>query len=93
MSERTLKSSRSSVGSAAVRKQRLLEFIEKDYNWDANDLLCKLGTWQLGDISAQPAYDGNFVAVLNAIRAITIVSACNDEFEKFLDQAIRELLV
>ncbi len=58
----------------------LLQDWEQDHlDWDANDLLCKLWTWQRGDISAQPAYDGNFVAALNAIRARTIVIACDND--------------
>lgn len=112
--------------------EELLQDWERDHlDWDANDLLCKLKTWQLGDISAQPAYGGNFVAALNAIQAKTIVIVCDSdlyfrpednqfeiehirngelriyespwghlvpspgcvpEFERYLDQAISELL-
>ena len=112
--------------------EELLQDWERDHlDWDANDLLCKLWTWQQGDISAQPAYGGNLVAALNAIRAKTIVIACDNDlyfqpadneleiphipdaelriyespwghcvaspgndagFERFLDDAIRELL-
>ena len=112
--------------------EELLQDWERDHlNWDANDLLCKLKTWQLGDISAQPAYRGDFVAALKGIEAKGIVIACDNdlyfrpkdnqieiehiqngelriysspwghcvaspgndhEFEKFLDQAIYELL-
>ncbi len=112
--------------------EELLQDWEQDHlDWDANDLLCKLKTWQLGDISAQPLYDGNFTAALNAIEAKSIVIACDNdlyfrpednqieiehipngelrvyespwghcvaspgndpEFERYLDQAIRELI-
>ena len=112
--------------------EALLQDWEQDHlDWDANDLLCKLWTWQRGDISAQPAYDYDFVAALNAIKAKTIVIACDNdlyfqpadneieiehihngelrvyrspwghcvaspgndpEFERYLDQAISELL-
>ena len=48
-------------------------------DWDANDLLCKLRSWQVGDISQQPAYNGDFKAALNAIEANTIVIACDDD--------------
>ena len=112
--------------------EELLRDWERDHlGWDANDLLCKLWTWQRGDISAQPAYDGDFDAALGAIRARTIVIACDNdlyfqpadnalevphiangelrvyaspwghcvaspgndpEFQRFLDQAIAELL-
>jgi homoserine O-acetyltransferase len=112
--------------------EELLQDWEQDHlNWDANDLLCKLWTWQQGDISANPVYRNDFKAALNAITADTIVIVCendlyfrpednqleiehiiggelriyrspwghcvaspgNDpEFERYLDQAIRELL-
>ena len=56
----------------------LLQDWEQDHlDWDANDLLCKLWTWQRGDIGAQPAYRGNFEAALAAIEARTIVIACD----------------
>ena len=35
--------------------------------WDANDLLAKLRTWQLGDISATARYKGDFEGALGAI--------------------------
>jgi len=113
--------------------EALLQDWEQDHlDWDANDLLCKLWTWQHGDISANELYNGDFKAALNAIRAKTIVIVCDNdlyfrpednqieiehitggelriyespwghcvaspgndaEFEKYLDQAISELLV
>lgn len=45
-------------------------------NWDANDLLAKLATWQVGDISANPLYNGDFHAALGAIRARAILIPC-----------------
>ncbi len=112
--------------------EALLQDWEQDHlGWDANDLLCKLKTWQLGDISANDLYQNDFRAALNAIRAKTIVIACDNdlyfcpednrleiehitdgelriyespwghcvaspgnspEFERYLDQAISELL-
>ena len=48
-------------------------------NWDANDLLCKLKTWQLGDISVGEKYDGNFKKALNNIKAKTILLPCSDD--------------
>lgn len=112
--------------------EALLQDWEQDHlDWDANDLLCKLWTWQQGDISNQSPYDGDFKAALNAIEAKTIVIVCDNdlyfrpedntfeienikngelriyqsawghcvaspgndpEFERFLDQAITELL-
>jgi len=112
--------------------EELLQDWEQDHlNWDANDLLCKLKTWQLGDISANDLYHGDFPAALRAIEARTIVIVCADDlyfrpednqieiehirngelrihhspwghcvaspgnspdFERYLDQAISELL-
>ena len=60
--------------------EALLQDWERDHlDWDANDLLCKLWTWQQGDISAQPAYAGDLAAALRAIRAKTIVIACDND--------------
>ena len=60
--------------------EALLQDWEQDHlDWDANNLLCKLKTWQLGDISQQPAYKGNFQAALNGIKAKTIVIVCDDD--------------
>jgi len=113
--------------------EELLQDWEQDHlDWDANDLLCKLWTWQHGNISANELYNSDFKAALNAIRAKTIVIVCDNdlyfrpednqieiehiaggelriyespwghcvaspgndpEFEKYLDQAISELLV
>ncbi len=60
--------------------EQLLQDWEQDHlNWDANNLLCKLKTWQLGDVGAQPSYGGNFVDALKAIKAKTIVIACDND--------------
>ncbi len=40
---------------------------------DANNLLSQLSTWFDGDISANPAYNGDLEAALRAIRARTII--------------------
>ena len=45
-------------------------------NWDANNLLAKLATWQAGDISAGPLYDGDIEQALGAIRARAILMPC-----------------
>ena len=45
-------------------------------NWDANDLLCKLATWQQGDVSAGTKFNGDFGAALGSIRARTILMPC-----------------
>jgi homoserine O-acetyltransferase len=51
---------------------------EKDHaeNWDANNLLCKLETWQTSDISIGPIYNGNIEMALKAIKAKTILMPC-----------------
>ena len=60
--------------------EALLQNWEQDHlDWDANDLLCKLKTWQQGDISRQPAYEGNFETALKAIKAKTIIIVCDDD--------------
>ncbi len=40
---------------------------------DANNLLSQLWTWEMGDISDNPQYNGNFESALGAITARTIV--------------------
>jgi homoserine O-acetyltransferase len=112
--------------------EALLQDWEQDHlDWDANNLLCKLKTWQLGDISANDLYQNDFKTALRAIKAKAIVIVCDNdlyfrsednqleiehiangelriyespwghcvaspgndpEFEKYLDQAISELL-
>ena len=70
--------------------EALLQDWEQDHlNWDANDLLCKLSSWQHGDISQQPPYQGDFAKALAAIKAKTIVIACdNDLYFRPEDNAI-----
>jgi len=110
----------------------LLRAWEEDHlQWDANDLLTKLWTWQYADISANPVYQSDFYRALKAIKARTILMPCSsdlyfpaedneveasqipnaelrtyhsalghcvaspgndDEFVKFLDNAISDLL-
>ena len=48
-------------------------------NWDANDLLCKLKTWQLNDISDIPLYKKNYIKSLKSIKAKTILMPCNQD--------------
>ncbi|MBT8434024.1 MAG: alpha/beta fold hydrolase [Gammaproteobacteria bacterium] len=60
--------------------EALLQDWEQDHlGWDANDLLCKLKTWQQGDISANDLYQNDFKAALNAIKAETIVIVCDND--------------
>ena len=48
-------------------------------NWDANNLLTKLQTWQSNDISKGPLYEGNYIKALKSIRAKTILMPCNQD--------------
>lgn len=59
----------------------LLTDWENDHarNWDANNLLAKLATWQAGDISAGPLYGGDFTKALGAIRARAILMPCTHD--------------
>ncbi len=55
--------------------EELLVDWENDHvdNWDANNLLVKLRAWQMGDISANVLYGGDFAKSLAAISARAIV--------------------
>ena len=48
-------------------------------NWDANNLLSKLKTWQLNDISRGPIYKNNYTKALKSIKAKTILMPCNQD--------------
>jgi len=48
-------------------------------NWDANNLLCKLKTWQQNDISQNYLYKGNYIKSLKSIKAKTILMPCNQD--------------
>lgn len=53
---------------------------ERDHlDWDANNLLAKLWTWQHGDISANDQYHGHFENALAAIRARAILIPCTTD--------------
>ena len=57
----------------------LVDWEADHLNWDANDLLCKLKTWQLSDISNNQQYNGDFQLALSSIKAKTITIACNND--------------
>jgi len=61
--------------------EALLQDWEADHvqNWDANNLLAKLATWQAGDISIGPIYDGDFHLALRSIKARTIIMPCSQD--------------
>ena len=57
----------------------LLDWEQDHLGWDANDLLAKLHTWQLGDISANERYWGDFERALGAIQARAILVPCTTD--------------
>jgi homoserine O-acetyltransferase len=61
--------------------EELLIDWEKDHvdNWDANNLLTKLATWQAGDISVGPLYNNNYKKALKSIKAKTIIIPCTQD--------------
>ena len=48
-------------------------------NWDANNLLAKLATWQAHDISLGSPYDNDIKNALKSIRARTIIISCTED--------------
>jgi homoserine O-acetyltransferase len=48
-------------------------------NWDANDLLAKLATWQANDISFGPQYENDIKKALQSIRARAILIPCTQD--------------
>jgi homoserine O-acetyltransferase len=57
----------------------LLQYWERDpLQWDANDLLAMLWTWQQADPSV-PAHGGNLAQALGTIRARTLVMPCDTD--------------
>ena len=61
--------------------EELLKDWENDHvkNWDANNLLTKLKTWQTADISSGPLYNNDFKKALKSISAKTILMPCNQD--------------
>ena len=61
--------------------EELLIDWENDHvnNWDANNLLTKLLTWQKNDISTGPIYNNNFTEALNKIKAKAILMPCSHD--------------
>ena len=57
----------------------LVDWEQDHLNWDANDLLAKLWTWQQGDISANDLYGGDFERALGAITARAILVPCTTD--------------
>jgi homoserine O-acetyltransferase len=60
--------------------EELLQDWEEDHlEWDANDLLAMLWTWQHSDISNIITYNGNMEAALASIQAKTILMPCSTD--------------
>ncbi len=61
--------------------EELLKDWEDDHakNWDANNLLAKLKTWQTADISTGTIYNNDFKKALKSITARTILMPCNQD--------------
>ena len=75
---------------------------------DANDILAMVHTWQRGDISDNPIYEGDFVKALGSITATAMVMPSrpdqyyppednggpgrNPEDTRFIDQNLKDLL-
>ena len=61
--------------------EELLIDWENDHvnNWDANDLLAKLASWQSADISVGPAYKNDFIKALKNIKARAILMPCSHD--------------
>ena len=59
----------------------MLQDWESDHvkNWDANNLLAKIKTWQTADISSGPIYNNDFQKALKSIKARTILMPCNQD--------------
>jgi homoserine O-acetyltransferase/O-succinyltransferase len=54
--------------------EALLAVWEREHrDYDANDLLCVLGSWQRASIADNPRYHGDFAAALRAIKARAII--------------------
>ena len=60
-------------------EELLLDWERDHLDWDANDLLAKLRTWQSGDISTGVLYRGDFERALAAIRARAILVPCTTD--------------
>ena len=60
-------------------EELLLDWEQDHLNWDANDLLAKLDTWQRGDISDNSIYNQDIQRALSSIKAKTIIISCSDD--------------
>jgi len=63
----------------ATMEEFVRDWEEDHLQWDANNLLAKIWTWQHGDIGDNGLYRGDFKRALGAIRARAIVMPCNTD--------------
>lgn len=63
----------------ATLEDLVRDWEEDHQNWDANNLLAKIWTWQHGDISDNRIYRGDFKRALRSIRARAIVMPCSSD--------------
>ena len=71
--------------------EELLADWERDHlGWDANDLLCKIRSWQQGDVSANDTYRRDIGRALGAIRARTLVIPSSTDMYFTENHASRE---
>ncbi len=63
----------------ATMEDFVRDWEEDHLQWDANNLLAKIWTWQHGDISDNRVYRRDFKGALRAIRAKAIVMPCNTD--------------
>jgi homoserine O-acetyltransferase/O-succinyltransferase len=63
----------------ATLEEFVQDWEEDHLQWDANDLLAKIWTWQHGDISDNQIYRGDFKRALQSIRARAIVMPCSSD--------------
>ncbi len=60
--------------------EAFLKAWEEDHlDWDANNLLLKLWSWQHADPSAHDGFGGDLSAALGAIRAKTLIMPCDND--------------
>jgi homoserine O-acetyltransferase/O-succinyltransferase len=60
--------------------EALLQAWEREHQqYDANDLLCVLRTWQHANIAESPSYGGDFAKALAAITARAIIMPCSTD--------------
>lgn len=57
----------------------LVDWEQDHLEWDANNLLAKLWTWQHGDISANDVHHGDIQRALRTIRARAILAPCTQD--------------